>query len=263
MARYRDLPVVAHSDLPNAAPFVCRSSDPLEFVSQNMLLLDDLQVDLRVPAFNYDFPRTGFVDLRVAECQVGLLGNHMLRHWARYRTLDPLFSFARKSIPSTRPVVRDVLTAFGPGTDFDEVYRKGGAILMYGAPLCSLTLIHYVELVGGGPLYRYDKDFCGVVVDWDGTAHAITYRFHVRPAGRHLDYDWPRLRRHLVKAGALTYVDESNPELAFVLSVTDLVDAWRAAIDRDPLFLLDDESRQWVEPELQRLGRRFELGDFE
>ncbi|MGE3361691.1 MAG: hypothetical protein AB7O92_34155 [Acidimicrobiia bacterium] len=38
---------------------------------------------------------------------------------------------------------------------------------------------------------------------------------------------------------------------------------WVGALTADPLALLDADARAWVEPMLERLGRRFELCDFE
>jgi hypothetical protein len=43
----------------------------------------------------------------------------------------------------------------------------------------------------------------------------------------------------------------------------DLVRSWVELLAADPLALVDADTRAWVAPMLERLGRRFELSDFE
>lgn len=262
VAPFAGRPLVVHSDLFRAGRFVPPLPTRDALLGAHVALLDGLGAELLVPAFNYQFPRTRRTDLRSAPVELGPLGEFMRSRWAGARTLDPVFSFLSRE-PRPPHAVPDPLVAFGPSTGFAEAAARDGAVLMYGAQLPALTLIHHAELLAGGPPYRYDKDFAGLVTDLAGRDHALTYRYHVRPMGEALDYDWARLEGRLVEAGALRRIVPFRPDLGFVLPVRAFLDVVCAELRRDPLWLLDAGSRAWVEPRLARLGRRFRLGDFE
>jgi aminoglycoside N3'-acetyltransferase len=264
VAPYADKPVMVHSDLFQASPFVPRMVDRARLLAAHRDFLGDLGVGLSIAAFNYQFPRTLTVDLRTAPVEVGPLGDFMRDHWATERTFDPVFSFLlRDSAPVTPEASDGLFVAFDQQSYFPHVAAEGGAVLMYGATVAALTMLHYAELVAGGPLYRYDKDFAGTAIDWHGRAVSILYRYHVRPLGRYLVYDWVRLQSLLRDAGLVQWIDRDSAALGFLMDGRMLVETLAAALKADPLCLLDAQSRDWVEPELQRLGRRFVVTDFE
>jgi aminoglycoside N3'-acetyltransferase len=264
VAPYADKPVMVHSDLFHASPFVPRTMDRERLLAAHRDFLDNLGVSLAVAAFNYQFPRTLAVDLRTAAVEVGPLGDFMRDHWASERTFDPVFSFLLRHDGASIPKASDGLfIAFAERSYFPHVAAQGGAVLMYGAGISALTMLHYAELVAGGPIYRYDKDFAGTAIDWHGRAVSILYRYHVRPLGRHLVYDWVRIQSLLLDAGVVQWIERDRAALGFLMDGRMLVDTLAAALKHDPLCLLDAQSRDWVEPELQRLGRRFTVTDFE
>ncbi|HUQ19563.1 MAG TPA: hypothetical protein VM099_08110, partial [Gemmatimonadaceae bacterium] len=85
--------------------------------------------------------------------------------------------------------------------------------------------------------------------------------YHVRPLGMGLEYDWSGLLSRALNAGACIRSEEYSQLLASDAGTLTqfFVDAMRT----DPLALLDTDTRSWVEPKLDQLGRRFELEDFE
>ncbi|MES2353818.1 MAG: AAC(3) family N-acetyltransferase [Pseudomonadota bacterium] len=263
LVSYSGKPVIVHSDLFRAACFVPPAIDRQQLLSHHRDFLDSLGVRLQIPAFNYQFPRTRSVDLRTASTELGPLGDFMRDQWATARTFDPVFSFLLQQ--ETAPVNLDdgLYTAFGPQSRFPYVVAEGGAIVMYGAALSSLTMLHHAEVVSGGPLYRYDKEFYGRVTDWQARESQVRFRYHVRPQGVHLDYDWSRIQLLLAERQVLRWIQDERKVLGFVLDAQQLVDTLVAALKTDPLWLLDAQSREWVEPKLQKLGRRFVLADFE
>jgi hypothetical protein len=121
--------------------------------------------------------------------------------------------------------------------------------------------VHYSERVAGGPAYRYDKVFSGKVITSAGDAIDGSLNYHVRPMGMGLDYDWNRLKREAIDAGVCR-VHKSHPEI-LAASARDLSDLWVSAMKRDPFALLDDESRSWAEPQVEKLGRRLSIDDYE
>lgn len=129
------------------------------------------------------------------------------------------------------------------------------------------TVIHQAQVAGGGesggPLYRYDKLFPGVVQHpGEGGDEVACLNYHARPKGRELEYDWARLEAD-AEAQGLVQAAKAPGSAALLVRFPELCFHWLARLRDDPLFLLDLDSRAWVEPELARLGRRFALEDFE
>lgn len=263
VAAYAGQPVIVHSDLLHAGVFVPPSVRRSQVLAGHVAVLESLGAELLIPAFNYQFPKTREIDLRTAPVELGPLGGHMLTSWAAERTLDPVFSFAVKKALPVPDLAIDPLVAFGSSTAFATVAESSGAIMMYGAGLLSFTMLHHLEILSGGPVYRYDKDFAGTAIAWDGRRHAINYRYHVRPLGKNLDYDWPRIFQLLERDGLLAAVRSSAGVHAFVMPMQGLRQWVLDALKRDPFFLIDGPSRAWAEPLVQKLGRRLVRADFE
>lgn len=260
--------VVVHSDAGRAIAAVGKSGSKTEKLERHITLLEQTVSDrpLWFPTFNYGFPASGRFDSRTDPAQVGLLSEYARNRYGDRRTLVPFFSFCGRDLPSVLiGPCRNLpshLEPFGGGSVFSGLEKSQGGILFYGAPFHSITAIHYLETVCGLPAYRYDKQFHGRVIDKDGNAKEVEVVFHVRPKGRHLNYDWPKIYRKAVEEGAVREI-EAAPFFMCLVSFPRLLDVWGAEIVTDPLYLLDQQSREWVAPELDRLGRRFVQSDFE
>lgn len=146
---------------------------------------------------------------------------------------------------------------FGDESIFANLVDNNGYVLFYGTGFSCATIIHYAEFKSGVG-YRYWKDFEGIRVQRDITKK-VTLKSHFRPMGMHLDYDWDRLLSDLFEAKII------NQHFASVIGcyAKQLVDFWVEKLKSDPLYLLDNESRAWVEPMLDKLGRGFIKSDFE
>jgi acyl carrier protein/aminoglycoside N3'-acetyltransferase/catechol 2,3-dioxygenase-like lactoylglutathione lyase family enzyme len=265
LAPYYGKPVLTHCDVIRAAAFISRENLQVgEVLMAHTALLDSLPVKLFVCAFNYQFPKTRNIDLRSAPVQVGSLNQHMLEHWAGWRTTDPVFSWLTRAPEEAIDAAEGKTTvAFGGRSAFAAAVAGKGALLLYGTGVEILTLVHHAEWLAGGVPYRYNKLFAGTLVDWNGEHRSIDYLLHVRPWERYLDYDWAGIEQLLIDAGVIHHIVPAVPVCGFLLDAAGAVAALTEAIKYAPLCLLDAASREWVEPELSRLGRRFELADFE
>jgi aminoglycoside 3-N-acetyltransferase len=218
--------------------------------------------DIWTPTFNYDFPHTLRFDVDRDQSQVGPISEYLRLNFAEWRTECPIFSFAGTGLmPDSQLEASHLVDPFDRPSPFGHLVDRAGSILFYGASLSSATVLHHVETLSGGPLYRYDKNFSGTVRSTSGSEIEVTLRYHVRPMGRHLEYAWERLQEDLSAHGILVDVEPSAGVMALAAAV--VVEFWLERVAADPLYFLDDQSRRWVGPELERLGRRFELGDFE
>lgn len=171
-----------------------------------------------------------------------------------------MFSAAGTGVP---PSVAwgEAADPFGDESLFARLVEADGIILYYGATFHYNTVVHYSERRSGGPPYRYDKLFPGTVTRVDRSTAAGSLNYHVRPHERGLEYDWPAILARALDAGACVRTD-NHPEV-LAASTRTIAQFFLDEMRRDPLALLDADTRRWVQPALEKLGRPFAIGDFE
>ncbi len=255
-------PVFVHSDPFRAASLVPKTRDRNEFVDSHLALLQEAAGGkaLWMPAFNYDFPRTHSFDVRRDPSQLGPVPERFRTRTAEWRTPVPIFSATGSGkVPSVE--WGEHTDPFGGNSLFARLVEADGVILYYGDTFHFNTIVHYAERVAGGPPYRYDKIFPGTVTYADGKTSPGSLNYHVRPLGTGLDYDWPAILSRALSAGACM-ASAGHPHV-FAAGAGALTRFLVDEMRRDPLALLDEGTREWVEPALQKLGRRFVIDDFE
>lgn len=256
-------PLFTHADVLRSRAAIMPITDPTAILSLHIKALAFIanKRALLFPAFNYDYLRTGVYRPAEDSSQVGPLTEYARLHWADWRLGAPVFNVLGQG---TRPSDVDEAGAvdpFGSRSVFSYLHRAGGDVLLYGTTLASLTAIHYVERLSGGPLYRYDKVFFGTIRE-KTSEREVRLLYHCRPLGKSLDYDFPRLMTEAEDAGVLVRLRGPGSEVGFV-RFGALCEFWLDRLRKDPLYLLDAASQNWVAPTLERLGRRFEVADFE
>lgn len=255
-------PMFVHSDPFRTARLVRPSRNRLALLDAHIALLRNVAGDrgLWLPAFNYDFPRTRVFDVAADRAQVGPIPEQFRTTVAEWRTPVPLFSVSGSgAVPAVS--WGENTDPFGEDSIFARLVESDGVVLYYGDTFCYNTIVHYAERRSGGPPYRYDKLFPGHVMMPDGASIPGSLCYHVRPLGSDLDYAWAGLLVLALEAGVCRRVD-GNPEV-LAASARALCEFWIGTLRSDPLALLDQKSRAWVEPALEKLGRRFVIGDFE
>lgn len=265
LSPYAEKPVMIHSDLFSAMPFVDRGADRNQLLNNHLAVLQKAisPKNIWMPAFNYQFPKTRFFDVVETVSELGPLNEYFRTRHALYRTLDPVFSFCSNEEIKIEPPITHELVAFSRQTAFQSLDQLDGSILFYGAPFGRLTMIHHIEHRSGGPLYRYDKIFDGKIKRTDGITQDLRYIFHVRPAEKHLDYDWEKLQNDLIHQGILKILLHKSKIIAMLIEARQLIEYWLEQLKKDPFYLLNTETRAWVEPFVNKLGRRVQLSDFE
>lgn len=254
--------VLAHTDALRTRNLIEGKLDRAGFLNAQLEVIAEL-TDGRptwFPTFNYDFLGTKRYSVSGDVCQVGSINEFVRVERADWRTTTPVFNFAGTGVRPADARINGAVCPFDELSVFGQCFESDGIVLWYGAPFSSATILHYAESRAGGPLYRFDKDFAGTVLD-DGRESEVTLRYHVRPLDRHLEYDWARIMPVLLASGVVRQLGDGPP--VFWSSARALIETWVEELERDPLFLLDEASREWVAPELAGLGRRFELSDFE
>ena len=255
-------PIFVHSDPFRAARLVKPTRDRNAYLDSHIAVMREVAGDraLWLPTFNYDFPRTRVFDVVNSESQLGPIPERFRAAHAEWRTLIPIFSIAGIG-DNPQPRWESMTDPFGDDSIFAGLVKNDGVVLYYGDTFHYNTLVHFAERVAGGPVYRYDKVFSGTVIDAHGRSIEGSLNYHVRPMGMGLDYDWPRLKNEAIAAGVCR-ADDDHPEI-LAASARLLCDLWVADMKRDPFALLDESSRAWAEPAVEKLGRRLLTGDYE
>lgn len=259
-----DGPVLVHSDALNTLRLVPRNRDLQSLADSHIerirAVVDDR--DVWMPSFNYTFTSSGKFDVRKDVSEVGLISERF-RQIAEWRTPTPIFNFSGNGVMPQIEISPDTLTdPFGSSSAFSVLANSNGSILWYGAPIAAATILHYVESIGGSPLYRYDKQFSGIVSNYDCELN-VTLNYHVRPLSGPLNYDWPRLTADAIGYGVIRKVTLENQADLYACDAHELVAYWLDNYAEDPFYFLDSPSRDWTEPLIEKLGRRFNINDFE
>lgn len=210
------------------------------------------------PAFNYDFGRTRNFDVDKDPVQVGSFPEYVRSHKPYVRSEIPFFSVLSK--PDLGLLTNGVINPFGKASCFQVLIDSDASLMFSGAPLHSITFIHYVEEVSGGPKYRYLKSFPGEIVS-HGEERSCDFAMHVRPMGVHMDYDWPRLSEELQNEGIMRFSEKSKE--IFFINTRELLEFWGNKLTDDPLYLLDAESLAHFGPATNGGARRVSIEEYE
>jgi aminoglycoside 3-N-acetyltransferase len=257
-------PVFIHSDMLHTMGICRYTGDRSAFLGAHVDTLREIATDrpLWMPAFNYRFPGTRLFDAKKDPSEVGPLSEYFRSKVATWRTPVPIFSVSGTG-DEPRIDLSRTLDPFDEASTFGQLVDKKGTLLFYGARLMTATIIHFVERQSGGPLYRYDKVFNGRVTALDGSETDVSLLYHVRPLDRHMGYDEAFLEADLVRQGILRVSDKPGIRIR-VAGAHSFCERLLELIKEDPLALIDDETRKWVEPILSETnGRRFTIEQFE
>ena len=148
---------------------------------------------LAVPTFNFAFARGEPFDLRhTPSIGMGAFSEYVRQRASARRTPHPLQSIAVIGRYADDLASRDTPSAFEPGSPFDRMLELDFKILLLGADVQAVSLLHWVEQRLQVP-YRYWKEFRGQVCTGDQWEEK-TYRMFVRDLA--LD---PRIDLHPVQ----------------------------------------------------------------
>lgn len=199
---------------------------------------------LAVPAFNFGFAHGEPYDPQTTPAQgMGVFSEWVRQHPQAQRTLHPMQSLAAIGPEAAGLARRDTPSAFDPGSAFEHLLDMDAKLLLLGAGVNAVSMLHYSEQHLSVP-YRYWKSFTGPVRTPDGWQQR-TYRMFVR----YLEID-PRLdlgsveatlkARGLWQDRPLNYGRLSVCRLADFVAVVDeflSADPWSLVTNREQALL--------------------------
>ena len=134
---------------------------------------------IAVPTFNFDFCSGKRYDPKSTPADgMGTFSEYIRGLSATRRTKHPMQSIAVIGKDAEDLAERDTLSAFDPGSAFERMLELEYKLLLLGADIQAVSLLHYSEQRAALP-YRYWKDFSGEVLTPEGW-RTQTYRMYVR-----------------------------------------------------------------------------------
>jgi aminoglycoside 3-N-acetyltransferase len=134
---------------------------------------------LAVPAFNFGFARDeDFDPLATPSVGMGVFAELVRQHPDARRTPHPMQSLAVLGARAEELASLDTPSAFDDGSAFDRMLAHDFKLLLLGADVEAVSILHYSEQRANVP-YRYRKEFSGRILR-DGEWETRTYRMFVR-----------------------------------------------------------------------------------
>ena len=208
--------------------------------------------EILLPAFNYDFTKTKKFNADIDLPQVGRLPREAMLRQGWKRSLTPVYS-----IMSNQTKIAQYLEPCSENSIFADLLSTGGEIILFGVGCERLTFLHHVEHVFDVP-YRYEKSFDGEVIQGKNSS-LVTVKFHVRPLGLKIEYDFKRIQSYLLEIAAVKSTGERLLTVAPKLAMEGLL----TELKKDFGFFLTENSKAEVSEKLAQLGRPMTLEDFE
>ncbi len=220
------------------------------------------------PAFNFNFLKKGIFEIENSVCdRGGPLSEYYRKFESSWRTFDPVFSISgRGKNPFPSYPARNII-AYDEKSFFSELIKKDGSLFCYGAKPSTLAHIHFIEKQCQVP-YRYKKYFKGLIIS-KSKKYNVSYEYYVRPSlslvelNNHnyaIEYDWKKILQIMHENRV---IESSKNGVGHVIKARDFVDLLSKKINSDPLYLLEKNSYEWISKKLEKLGRAFDISDFE
>jgi aminoglycoside 3-N-acetyltransferase len=134
---------------------------------------------IAVPTFNFEFARGEPYDPDATPSKgMGVFSEYVRQLPEARRTAHPMQSLAVVGQYADDLAGRDTPSAFDPGSAFDRMLELGWKLLLLGADVQAVSMLHYSEQRANVP-YRYWKEFSGRVKTPQGWKTGL-YRMFVR-----------------------------------------------------------------------------------
>lgn len=195
---------------------------------------------LAAPVFNFAFARGEAYDPQETPSEgMGVFSEYVRRQPGARRTSHPMQSLAVIGQHADDLAQRNTPSAFDLGSAYDRMLELDFKLLLLGAGILSVSMLHYSEQRITVP-YRYWKDFPGRVHTTSGWEKR-TYRMYVRD----LDID-PHLAlepvQELLEARGQWSSEALNYGRVVTCRLVDFVAATDHVLENDPWALVTNKS---------------------
>lgn len=209
-----------------------------EYMRTLCSVLSELNVQIVVPTFTYSFCNHEDFDVRKSRTSMGALSEFIRKQDGRYRTLDPLLSL---SVPETLKEKFSTVSehSLGKGSGLDIIHSLDGVkFLFFGAKQGEcFTYLHYIEKMLDVP-YRYNQEFSGTVIDYDGNSTEKTQYIHTHCYGVKIPENYDYFEDELIQKGKVKKIRLGNSFVS-CLSEKDAYEQITDKISKDPFYFVE------------------------
>jgi len=192
---------------------------------------------LAVPAFNFAFARgEPYLPASTPSVGMGVFSEFVRQLPGTHRTLHPMQSLAIHGLFARNLSERDTPSAFDTGSAFERLVELDFGLLLLGADIQAVSIVHYSEQRAGVP-YRFWKDFHGQILRPDGTWQFSTYRMFARDLEIDPQLDLRPIQAALNAQGLWHSVQLNYGRIAYC-RLTDFVFAADQLLAGDPWALV-------------------------
>jgi aminoglycoside 3-N-acetyltransferase len=191
---------------------------------------------LAVPTFNFAFARGEPYDpLRTPSQGMGVFSEFVRQLPTARRTPHPMQSLALTGRFADDLGSRDTLSAFDPGSAFERMLDLEFKLLLLGADIQAVSMLHYSEQRAQVP-YRYWKEFTGKVRTPSGWEQR-TYHMFVRDLNLDPHIDLHPVQDELIRRGQWAEASLNYGRISSC-TLTDFVVCVDEFLARDPWSLV-------------------------
>jgi aminoglycoside 3-N-acetyltransferase len=191
---------------------------------------------IAVPTFNFAFARGEAYDPETTpSAGMGVFAELVRNYPQSKRTPHPMQSLAVIGAEAADLARRDTPSAFDAGSAFERMVELGFKILLLGADIEAVSLLHYSEQRFNVP-YRYWKNFTGLVHGINGWEER-TYRMFVRDMQLDPKLTLKPVQEFLQAKGQFSSTPLNYGQVA-VINMTDFVAAVDHFLAEDPFSLM-------------------------
>lgn len=197
---------------------------------------------LLVPAFTYSFTKSGVYHRLFSRSETGRFSEEVRQHFARYRTMDPLFSVmdVKGWLEAQTDLQWD--RAFGPSTVWEAQEEHDALIVNIGIESMVATQVHHIECTHDVS-YRFNKMERGVAFSDTCSHEHVEYTFFARYLKQNRLLNWPKIESYLDGEGVFHATSDSGTKLAW-LSAREMAEACSRALQNDHYFLVSDHNEE-------------------
>ena len=196
---------------------------------------------IAVPTFNFGFARGEPYDPQTSPSEgMGAFSEYVRQLPCARRTQHPMQSLGVVGRYADDLVGRDTFSAFDPGSAFERILDLDFKLLLLGADIQAVSMLHYSEQRANVP-YRYWKDFTGQIHTPTGW-RTRTYRMFVRDLELNPHLQLLPIQNLLEARGQWQAVPINYGEIA-LCHLTDFVKATDELLADDPWSLVANQPR--------------------
>ncbi|MEA3439619.1 MAG: AAC(3) family N-acetyltransferase [Chloroflexota bacterium] len=163
----------------SAIQFLGRPTGGVDMYLDALMKTLDPGGTIAVPTFNFNFANGVRYDPQeMPSVGMGAFSEYVRQHPNARRTTHPMQSLAVIGQYADDLASRDTPSAFDPGSAYERMLDLDFDILLLGADINAVSMLHYSEQRSQVP-YRYWKNFTGEIIIEDKW-QTRTYRMYVR-----------------------------------------------------------------------------------